>query len=269
MNNFKKISAVILVLCTSVAIFTSCTNDKSKLTDDKSSTSVTEEAVTEIITNEEGETSVIEVTDNITDIKSDTGKKDETITIKEKVTVEVTDKKGDVSVSVSEKTVIIPAKTTVRTVLTTVKQQTVSAIINTTVPAVKTTKTNTTKPTVKTTAKPTVKPTIQTTKKAVVDDTIIEKSVGISMLTKTDPVQIGNQASIFIQGTPGKTYSIEFYETPSSTANLTSLEDKKADANGFVSWTFEIRNTCNLGKRKLIIKEKNTSNYLETSITVK
>ena len=111
-----------------------------------------------------------------------------------------------------------------------------------------------------------MKTTVPTTKKPVVNDTINEKSVGIFMLSKSDPVSVGNHATIFIQGTPGKTYSIEFYETPSSTAKL---EDKKADANGFVSWSFEIRRACNLGKRKVVIKENNSSNYLETSITVK
>ena len=124
--------------------------------------------------------------------------------------------------------------------------------------------------TTKATVGATVRSTAATTKKrAVVDDKINEKSVGIFMLSKTDPVQVGNQATVFIQGTPGKTYSIEFYETPSSTAKLVELEDKKADANGFVSWSFEIRNTCNLGKRKLIIKEKGSDNYIETSITVR
>ncbi len=265
MNNFKKISAIILALCTAAAVFTSCKNEEKPTPSDKSSTAYTDEAKTEIITNEEGNTSVIVITNNKAEKPVVSYKENETVTVKETVTVEVTDKKGDVSVSVSEKVVNVPARTTVRTVLTTVKQQTAATIINTTVPAVKTTKTNTTKATVNTT----VKPTVQTTKKPVVNDTVNEKSVGISMLTKTDPVQIGNQATIFIQGTPGKTYSIEFYETPSSVASLTSLEDKKADANGFVSWTFEIRNTCNPGMRKLVVKEKNSSNYLETSITVK
>ena len=263
MNNFKKLSAIILVLCTSVTIFASCTNDNSQLSSDEPSTSYSEDTKTEIITNEEGKTSVLFIT-NKTDDKNSVSD-NITETVKETVTVNVTDKKGEVSVSVSEKIVNIPVRTTVRTVLTTVNKQTPATLNNTAVSAAKTTKINNANPAVK----PTVKTTVSTTKKPVINDTINEKSVGISMLTKTDPVQIGDHATIFVQGTPGKTYSIEFYETPSSAAKSDSLEDKKTDANGFVSWTFKIKNTCNLGKRKLIIKEKNSSNYLETSITVK
>ena len=250
MNNFRRISAIILSLCIGITVFASCNNDES--TD---ITTTTEKAeITEIIT--------------------------EIITEKQTVNIEVTDKKGDVSVSVSEKIITVPVTRTITVtqnketdniakattkksssntvnLLTAVSQtqnRTAASILNNNV--------------TKATAVP-VKTTVSTTKRPIVDDKIDEKSVGIFMMTKTDPVQVGNHATIFVQGTPGKTYSIEFYETPSSISKQSSLEDKKADANGFVTWTFEIGNTCNLGKRKLVIKEKNSSNYLETSITVK
>ena len=248
MNKFKRISAVILALCTAATLFCSC--DKNEKTDNGTTTA--------------GQVEITEI-----------------ITEKETVEVEVTDEKGNVSVSVSEKIITIPVtkKETVP-VTAPVKDaanQSVTKQINSVaaqITAASTIKSNgATKPADKT-AKATVRTTVRTTaattkKRAVVDDKINEKSVGIFMLSKTDPVQVGNQATIFIQGTPGNTYSIEFYETPSSAAKLVELEDKKADANGFVSWSFEIRNTCNLGKRKVIIKEKGSDNYIETSITVR
>lgn len=97
---------------------------------------------------------------------------------------------------------------------------------------------------------------------------IPEISNGISVVTKTTPVIIGNSATVMIQGTAGKKYSIDFYESSSKIADYDGLEDKTADSNGFVTWTFEIKNTCESGNRKIVIKEKNSDNYVQTSITV-
>ncbi len=192
MNNFKRISAVILALCTVATLFYSCSEKEG--TTDVSSTK-TANGITENI-NAEPSAAVI------------------------------TENNGSVSVNTPTATKNEDIKTT----------------------------------------KPAVITAATTKKRPVVDDKINEKAVGIFMLSKTDPVQVGTQATIFIQGTPGKTYSIDFYETPSSTVKI---EEKKADANGFVSWSIKIKNTCNLGKRKVVIKENNSDNYLETSITVK
>ncbi len=247
MNNFKKISAVILAFCTAVTLFTSCSKDENP---DNTTAFPEENIATEIVT--------------------------EFVTEKEEVTVKVTDFKGEISVSVSERIVTVP----VTKIITTIKNDiTDKPFVNTTKNHAETQKqSNSAIPNNPTTTfvqktvtetKKAVATTLTTTQKPLINDTVNEKSVGISMLTKTDPVQTGNQATIFVQGTPGKTYSIEFYETPSVVASSSSLEDKKADANGFVSWTFKIGSNCNPGKRKLVVKEKNSSNYLETSITVK
>ncbi len=253
MNNFKRISAIILVFCTAATILASCGKDnKTDVATAK------EEVITEIIT--------------------------EYITKKEQVTVEVTDKKGEVSVSVSEKVVTVPI-TKIITVTqnettdkkpkkTTKKSDTIqiSSVTNQ-ITAVAQTQNQSvasiTNNPIVTPSKNEIKTTVSTTKRPVIDDIINEKAVGMFMMTKTDPVHIGNHATIVIQGTPSKTYSIEFYETPENVSKQSSLEDKKADANGFVTWTFKITNACNLGKRKIVVKEKNSTNYLETSITVK
>lgn len=211
MNNFKKISAIILAICTAASVFTSCKDDN-----ETSSSISAEEQITEAVN-----------------------------TQKETIEVNVTNDKGGISVSFSENSVSFITE-----------KNTATASVNSISDS------KTTKSTVITTK-------AKTTKKAVVNDTISEKAVGIAMLTKSDPVKIGNHATIFIQGTPGKTYSIDFYETPSSKADSSALEDKKADANGFVSWSFKIKNTCDLGIRKVVIREENSNNYLETSITVK
>lgn len=242
MNNFKKISAIILVFC-SLAAFASC-SDKT----DTSVTSATNETVSEEFSEvEKIDTKVTEIVIN-------------NVTEKQTVAVSVTDKKGNVSVSVSEKVVVIPQ--------TVIISQTVKIPQTTNQPVSDPTKPLASTSTQKATTTKVIR-TVPVVTKPVVDDTIIEKAVGISMLTKSDPVQTGNYATVYIQGTPGKTYSIDFYQSPSVEMKSKDLEDKTADENGFVSWSFEIKNDCSAGKRKVVIKEANSNNYLETSITVR
>ncbi|MBQ8014622.1 MAG: hypothetical protein IJ264_00365, partial [Clostridia bacterium] len=123
---------------------------------------------------------------------------------------------------------------------------------------------------VKENAKTTAAATTQkpTTTKAPSTEVIPEKSNGISLMTKTTPVVIGNSAVIMVQGTAGKKYTIDFYKSADKTADYDGLETKTADSNGFVTWTFVIDDSCDRGNRKIVIKEKNSSNYLQTSIAV-
>lgn len=250
MNKFKKLSAIIFAVCTLSAMMTSCGNNSETSDSALSSVnSITEEHQTVIVTNDNGETEIETVrSDKKTEIQNTPN---ETVTKKEIVTVNVTDKKGNTSVSASEKVIVVPVATS--------KQS--SASVNNNLHSASATKSQT-KPKITTTKAP-------TTKKPVINDTINENAVGISLLSKSDPVKCGNHASIIIQGTPGKTYSIDFYKSPSEPANYSALKDTKADANGFVSWSFKITDSCTLGKRKVIIKEIGSSNYIETSITVK
>ena len=239
MNKFKKIYAIIVAVCTLSVLLVSCDNNSEK-TDSSVSlfNSTKEDQQTVIVTDDNGETSIETVhSANKSNVL------DKTVTKKEEITVMITDKKGGTSVSVSEKVVVIPVATT--------RQTSPSSTVK---PA--------------TTKNPKVTKA-STTKKQVINDTINEKAIGISLLSKSDPVECGNHATIFIQGTPGKTYSIVFYKSPSEAADYSALKDKKADANGFVSWSFKITESCSLGKRKVVIKENNSSNYIETSITVK
>ncbi len=100
------------------------------------------------------------------------------------------------------------------------------------------------------------------------NEEISEIRNGISIVTKTTPVIVGNSATVMIQGTPGKKYSFDFYETSSKAADYDGLEDKTADSNGFVTWSFEIKNTCPAGNKKIVIKELGSDKFIQTSITV-
>lgn len=106
------------------------------------------------------------------------------------------------------------------------------------------------------------------TEKTTKGEKIDEISKGISLLTKTSPVAVGNSATVMIQGSPDKKYTIEFYETPSSRAESKDLAAKTADINGFVTWTFPIESSCEKGDRKVIIRENGSANFIQTSITI-
>ena len=107
-----------------------------------------------------------------------------------------------------------------------------------------------------------------TTKKSISDETVKNESKGISVLSKTTPVKRGNSASVTIMGQAGKSYSIEFYKDSAAVSTAIGLADKTADADGLVTWTFDVGYECEAGNRKIIIKEKGSDNFVQTSITV-
>lgn len=90
----------------------------------------------------------------------------------------------------------------------------------------------------------------------------------ILLITKSSPITRGNNATIIIQGTPRAQYSIEFYKNNSVKADYQGLNVVSADSSGFASWTFTVENDCEIGDRKIIIKEKNSNKFIQTSITV-
>ncbi len=118
----------------------------------------------------------------------------------------------------------------------------------------------------KTTAKTTADTTTAT--KTVQSDKVDEIINGINILSKTSPVIKGNSASIIITGTPNAEYTIEFYETADKKATYSGLGTAKADSNGIASWSFAVESSCESGERKIIIREKNSDKYIQTSITV-
>lgn len=109
---------------------------------------------------------------------------------------------------------------------------------------------------------------IPKTENEYVEEKIEEKENGVSVMAKSSSAFIGNSATVMIQGEAGKQYTLEFYEAPNKKADYEGLGTKKADENGIVSWTFEIGDSCKKGNRKVYIKEKNSDNYAQTSITI-
>lgn len=107
-----------------------------------------------------------------------------------------------------------------------------------------------------------------TTKNSSTGEKIEEIINDLSLITKTSPVTKGNSATVIIQGKPNARYIIEFYKNNSEKANYDGLKELTADSSGFVSWTFSIENDCEVGERKVIVKEKNSNRFIQTSITV-
>lgn len=134
-------------------------------------------------------------------------------------------------------------------------------------------------PFVKATEKATKKATQTTVKKAETtkkssekvypDETVSEVRSGLNIVFASDSVEKGNTASVMIQGTPNKTYTLKFYTHPNSTTDFVEAEELTADENGFVSWTFRVPMNTESGNRKIVIEEKGSSNIIQTSIKIR
>ena len=110
--------------------------------------------------------------------------------------------------------------------------------------------------------------TVKVTERATQPVTVPEKSNGLSILFKSDNVSKGGDAAITVNGEKGKEYSIEVYRNGNDeTLTSDTLKPVKADENGFASWTFST-SSCDKGYRKIIIREKNSDKYIQTSILV-
>jgi len=75
---------------------------------------------------------------------------------------------------------------------------------------------------------------------------------GITLLSLTETVKRGNQATVTVKGTPGMTYTITVhYATTISQAS--GLEPKMAGEDGTVSWTWRVGSRTNEGTHKIEI----------------
>lgn len=97
-------------------------------------------------------------------------------------------------------------------------------------------------------------------------ETVPEKSSGLTIQFKTAVVNRGNDATIAVNGEANKEYIIEVYRNSNDKLAI-NPESKTANSSGVVSWTFETDN-LNQGYRKIIIKEKNSDKFIQTSIFV-
>ncbi len=97
--------------------------------------------------------------------------------------------------------------------------------------------------------------------------TVRDESNGISVIAITKDVSKGNDASIVISGTVGKEYTIEVYRNNNDLLKSESLASVTAQSPGVVTWNFSTAN-CDKGQRKIIIREKGSDKYLQTSINI-
>ena len=95
-----------------------------------------------------------------------------------------------------------------------------------------------------------------------------EISNGI-ILVRTKYASRGDLVSVsVVMANPNSEYTIEFYETDTRVSDSDGLEPKIASSNGTVEWRFTLDDDCQIGTRKLIIREKGTDNYAQTYIIV-
>lgn len=109
------------------------------------------------------------------------------------------------------------------------------------------------------TAAPTVKPTESIT--------VPEIAEGLVLRFKSGTVDRGYSASIAVEGTAGKEYTIEVFRSNGETLNSDKLSPKTAGADGVVHWSIPTGNLTS-GNTKVIIREKGSDKYIQTSISV-
>ncbi|MBQ9132192.1 MAG: hypothetical protein IJX62_06960, partial [Clostridia bacterium] len=74
--------------------------------------------------------------------------------------------------------------------------------------------------------------------------TVPEKSLGL--LSVTSPIKRGNKATVEVRGKPGVEYDI-VVRYSSGESSAAGLENKTADAEGYVSWTWRVGGSTKAG----------------------
>ncbi|MBR4726318.1 MAG: hypothetical protein IK080_00330 [Clostridia bacterium] len=96
-----------------------------------------------------------------------------------------------------------------------------------------------------------------------------DDSHGVSVLSKTSPVQRGSSISLIIQGRASEKYSIEFRLDGEKAA--LKADDMKANAVGFITWNIDVPKDLATGVYDVTIRNlaKPDTEYLITHIEVK
>ena len=276
-NKIKIFSALILTVCSAAACLSACTEDKVEIIPDETVIGTQGEILGVSYYTVENETETHSVIFEITTKKEKNTKSDKKI-FGNKTTDKSEESNSD-SVVNSENTVISKNNSSVNEDNLTETYKSETKII-TKKSDIKTTKPKhvpvsykkkTENKTEKQQNKTTVRATKQETKKHNANfsaETVPEIIEGLNIVFKSDTVSKGDDASLMIQGVPGKKYILEFYPT-SGDSVFTESDEQISDKNGFVSWTFRIPMNCENGNRKIIIKEIDSSNYIQTSIKIK
>lgn len=276
-NKIRILSAVILAICSAAACLSSCTKDESQLVPDETVIGSQGEILGVSYYTVENESDTQTVLFEITTKKPTKTKNDKTIknNNSDKISEAYSSEKEITSSvkpntetqdSINETDTVSPSKTDADSSAASKNNKTtkpkhvpVSYVKRTE----KETKRNKTPSTVRAT-KQSTKPDSNGTN----GETIPEIAEGINTVFITDTVAKGDDASIMIQGEPGKKYLMTFYYGNSDSV-FTEPVEQTADGNGFVTWTFRVPSNCISGNRKIIINEVDSSDYIQTSIKVK
>lgn len=222
------IASIILIVCVSLTVFASCQKDKAKSTTTKAESSATTAQAVTV-------TEQSPVSEGATEVITYNDENGYTVYSY----VEVTNAQSNLPVAGPEETPATAAGTTA------------SASTPSTVPATATTVTPE-----NTTIDPDEFPTLP------------EISNGI-ILVRTKYAARGDLVSVsVVMANPNSEYTIEFYETDTRVSDSAGLEPKTASANGSIEWRFTVDDDCEIGTRKLIIREKGTDNYAQTYVIV-
>ena len=99
-----------------------------------------------------------------------------------------------------------------------------------------------------------IKEAVNTETNKTQQSTSSNKTLDITVVSKTNTVNAGENASIKIKGLPGHTYEIDvIYNSGSSTA--TGLNEKTADKDGYVTWMWKVGGRTASGTYDIIISE--------------
>lgn len=76
----------------------------------------------------------------------------------------------------------------------------------------------------------------------------------LHLLSLTETVARGKEATVTVQGVPGRTYTITVYY-PSSVSTAKGLEPKAADTDGVVSWSWRVGSRTSEGSHRIEISD--------------
>lgn len=94
----------------------------------------------------------------------------------------------------------------------------------------------------------------------------IKDNEEIKLVSLTEPIERGKNATITIEGKANTTYSIKvMYKSGASSAS--GLENKTSDNNGKVSWTWKVASNVTPGTYEIIISNENTSKTISYKIS--
>lgn len=292
-NKIKILSAVILAVSTAISVFSACSNNEPPIIPDETvigtqgeilgvsyytveNESETQTYLFEITTKKPRKTKAPKTKDDKTEKKS---KKDNKSNVSEENTKKANNnnqQNGNTAAATnnagSPETKHANSESGGKNNTTAVKSNTTKKTDKEKPTFIKPAERPTKKKKTQTTVKATTPP-VNTTKKnennKVPSETVSEVLNGINIVFKSESVNKGDDASIMVQGKPGKKYILTFYST-SSDEVFKEYEAVYADENGFINWTFAVPMNSESGNRKIIIAEDSDerTDYIQTSIKI-